>query len=389
VELKLEWNPEVIERGKDLNVGARLVQLTSAALISHDIYCEERYTSADGSRLAFLRSPLGGPPEQLWLCDLRTLEVACLSETIVGFPTSPLYGDSLFFARPTTSSKRVLTRVHLKTLEMDDVFDLSECPHMRWLVSSISPDERYYVSNFRVKGNIWGLYRVDLQRGTWEPFHEHKDICNPHPQFEPSRGDDILVQLNNGSIIDDEANIIQLVGEEGATLYAIDRDGGNERPLPVGKPFTGGVTGHECWVARTGKVLLSAADERKGALYLAAPGAKSAECLWKGLIFCHVAASNDGRYFIADCYSGYDVESLAHGKIYVGSMATCRMLPLCDVGLASAQFTHPHAYMTPDNRYVIFNSCRTGVGQVWAAEIPAGFLGALDDPLLASPSAAG
>ena len=33
--------------------------------------------------------------------------------------------------------------------------------------------------------------------------------------------------------------------------------------------------------------------------------------------------------------------------------------------------------MTSDNRHVIFNSDYTGLGQVWAAEIPNGFLDAL------------
>jgi hypothetical protein len=33
--------------------------------------------------------------------------------------------------------------------------------------------------------------------------------------------------------------------------------------------------------------------------------------------------------------------------------------------------------MTPDNRYVIYNSIVTGVGQVYAARVPDGFLDAL------------
>jgi len=52
VQLKPRWQTETIARGCDANVGARLTQLTSAALISHNIYCEERYTSADGGFIA-------------------------------------------------------------------------------------------------------------------------------------------------------------------------------------------------------------------------------------------------------------------------------------------------------------------------------------------------
>jgi len=375
VKLKLRWMPEMIGRGVDRNVGARMRQLTSAAIISHNIYCEERYGTTDGARIAILRSPLGSPQEELWVCDLRTWEVACLSKSIIGCPTSNLYRDTLFYIRPVGSSGRVLVRVDLKTLDEDEIFDLSKCPDSRWPVCTISPDERYFVCNMRVAGNIWGLYRVDLQQGIWEVFHEHVDICNPHPQFEPSKGNDILVQLNRGSVIDDEGNIIRLVGEEEATLYLIDRNGGNLRPLPVGKPYTWGVTGHECWIADTGKIILTISDPLRGAVHIVTPGDAVSRCLWRGLGFAHISASSDGRYFVCDDFS--------NGRIYVGSIHSGRLLPLCDSGatVSLPQYTHPHPYMTPDNRYVIFNSDSTGLGQVWAAEIPKGFLEALDDPL--------
>lgn len=97
--------------------------------------------------------------------------------------------------------------------------------------------------------------------------------------------------------------------------------------------------------------------------------------LWPGLGFGHISGSVDGRHFVVDDF--------ANGRVYVGRIATGRLLPLCDTGSScgSPQYTHPHAYMTPGNRHVVFNSDRTGLGQVWAAEVPPGFLEALDDPL--------
>jgi len=372
MKLKLHWYPEVVRRGADPNVGAQLYQLTSAALISHDIYCEERYTSADGAMVAFLRNALGrGPGEELWVCNLRTGEVAAVNSAISGFPTSNLFNDALYFTGEGKASDQVLMRFDMKTLELDEVFDMRQCPGTRWPVGSISPDERYYIRNYRVGEQVWGLFRVDLQRGTWETFHEHEDTCNPHPQFEPGKGEDILVQLNCGCRIDAEENIIELVGEEGAKLYVIDRDGGNLRMLPVGNPHTTGVTGHECWVGNTGKVILTTGG---GEIHLATPGAEKSQLLWKGLPFMHISASVDGNYFLAD--------DISNGRLYIGSIATGRLLPICDSGATctSAQHSHPHAYMTPDNRFVIFNSDRTGLCQLWGAEIPAGFLEALDLP---------
>ena len=65
----------------------------------------------------------------------------------------------------------------------------------------------------------------------------------------------------------------------------------------------------------------------------------------------------------------------------MGSIASGHLLPLCDTraSCSGPQYTHTHAYMTSDNRHVIFNSDHTGLGQVWAAEIPAGFLDAVEN----------
>src|SRR5687767_2996583 len=87
MKLKLRWMAEAILRGTDSNVGAHLTQVTSAALISHNIYCEERYTSAGGRYIAFLRSALGQEGEELWLHETKTPSVARLSDgPIYGYP---------------------------------------------------------------------------------------------------------------------------------------------------------------------------------------------------------------------------------------------------------------------------------------------------------------
>jgi hypothetical protein len=315
----------------------------------------------------------GVTPEQLWIGDLRTKEVASVHPCITGFPTSNLFNDGLYFAAPSGGSERVLMRLDMRTLELDELYDLEKCPKTRWPVGSISPDGRYYISNFRASTQVWGLYRVDLQRGTWEAFHEHADICNPHPQFEPSKGEDILVQLNCDCVIDDDDNIITLVGEEGAKLYVIDKDGGNLRMLPVGKPYTGGVTGHECWVGDTGAVILTSDG---GEIHLATAGDDRSQLLWKGPLFMHISASVDGQYFLVD--------DIRNGRLYIGSIATRRMLCLSDTGATCSypQHSHPHAYMTPGNKHVIFNSDKHGLAQVWAAEIPEWVLPALDVPVV-------
>jgi Tol biopolymer transport system component len=367
---------EGIGRGTDNNFGAALTQITSAALISHNIYCEERYTSADGSYIAFLRSALGQEGEELWLHEACTANVARLSEKIYGYPSSNIYSDSLFYVRLGDQSNRVLVRVDLSTLEQEEVFDLSKCPRTRYPSATVSRDDRYYVSNFLIRDNLWGLFRADLERGTWEVFHEQEEICNPHVQFEPSRGEEILVQWNRGSRVDAEQNVVGWADERGTTLYVVNRDGGNLRTLPVGKPHTGAITGHECWIGDTGKVLLSTHGDNGNEIHISAPGEEQSQLLWNGMSFDHLSVSQDGKYFVTD--------DMSNSRIYVGSLETGRLLPLCDSGASfghSTQYTHPHAYMTPDNKRIIFNSDRTGTAQVWCVDVPQGFLEALSTPI--------
>lgn len=369
--IKPLWHTETISREQDSHVGAKLTQLTSASLISHNIYCEERYCSADGNRIAFLRSPLGRNPEELWVADIRTGEVTPVSDSIGGYPTSSLYSDNLYFSRLRHDGGKVLMRVNLHSLEVEEVFDLSKCPSWRWSVSSVSPDDRWFVSNYRVHDEVFALYRIDLERGTWEVFHERRDISNPHLQFEPSKGQDLMVQLNHGSRYDEEGNVIEMCGEQGASLYVIDRDGNNLRDLPVGQPHTPRITGHQCWIGDTGKIALTVSENQ---IHIVTPGESKSRCLWKGLMyFGHISTSSDGKYYLTDNFG----ES---NKLYVGSFHTGRMIAVFDSGASCGdpQYTHPHAYLTPDNSRIIFNSDRTGITQVWSAELPAELWSALD-----------
>ena len=379
MKIALRWQREAIGRGEDPHTGARLTQLTSAVMVSHNVYCEERYGSADGRLVALLRSRTGHRPEDLWLCDLRTNLVAPLADAVQGFPSTPAGTDGLYYV---TCAGRcpVLMKADLRTLECEEVTGMAECPHgwYPWTTFYVAPDERHLISNVRIDRHTWGLCRMDLASGRWDTFHVHRDICNPHAQFEPGRGQDILVQLNRGCDIDDQNNIIRLVGDEGATLYLIDRDGGNVRYLPVGKPHTGAVSGHECWIGRTGRILLSTCEAGWNELRVLTPGEPSSRCLWRGigrtLAFMHVSASTDGNYFVCD--------DIRDGRIYVGRIDNGRMLALCDSGASCGlpQYTHPHPFLSIDNRVVVFNSDRTGVPQVWAATLPEGFLDVLDVP---------
>ncbi|MEA2063324.1 MAG: hypothetical protein U9P14_06480 [Gemmatimonadota bacterium] len=167
-----------------------------------------------------------------------------------------------------------------------------------------------------------------------------------------------------------------MVGPEGATLYLIDIHGENIRPLPIGKPFTPSIQGHECWLGKTGKVLATLTQDieingRKGNLVTVADGDKAPTVIAGGPYFWHVASSADGKYFICDDTSG---------NIYIGSVATGKYRRLCcsDTVLGARQYTHSHPFLSPDCRFAFFNSTRSGIAQIYAASIPGDFLESLD-----------
>jgi Tol biopolymer transport system component len=112
-------------------------------------------------------------------------------------------------------------------------------------------------------------------------------------------------------------------------------------------------------------VLLTAGD---GTIYLVKVGDEKAKVVAKNKGFNHISSSADGQFFVVDDFR--------NGVLYVGSLVTGRCLPLCDshASCGRPQYTHTHPYITPNNRYVIFNSDQTGICQIYAAEIPDGFL---------------
>lgn len=370
----VRWIRERIARGTDPLAGATVWQLTSAVAISYAIYGEQLYCSADGNRIAFLRfysTDHKDGPMELWVADLRNDSVTLLGKAAFFLVAGNGMQDSIYYLRHNDSGVLVMMHVTLKTLEQTEVFAFDQCPPPvdRGLLA-VSPDGRYAMTIRRLGERRYGIERLDLKHGTWQLIHEKDDIFNAHLQFSPAGGD-LMVQQNRGGLIDEARNVIRSVGLEGATLYVIDQDGKHERALPIGTPHTPPVTGHECWIGKTGRLLLTTLG---GKIVTAGPGDKEATLIAEGFKYNHISASPDGRFFVVDDFRT--------SRLYLGCIATKRILPFYDSGASSGspQYTHTHPYITPGNRHVIFNSDRTGICQVYAASIPRELLEKLEQP---------
>lgn len=382
-----EWFTEACDQQPDPESGARITRLTSAVCINSNVYCEQPYCSKDGNRVAVMRQDgmgldLGGA---LMVADLRTLHSAVIERSIDLDPCTSAWSGFLYYLRHGEE----LIRFCLDTLTKEIVADCITLP-VNCHIQSVSPDLRYCIAQAVLPGPTMGVLRIDLEGGGWDVIFEHPEITNSHLQYNPVNGRDILVQHNRGSRMAADGTILKRGDAElGATLMVIDGEGGNCRKLPAGPPHTAGCTGHECFVADTGKVAFTVnatgpnreLDSRypEGNLFTAGPGdAEPTVFAAPEHYFNHLCVSKCGKYFVCDSYPkglpgpvAIVIGNLQSGK-YRAIVKDCRST------LSGAQCRHPHPYLTSENRHVVYNSDCDAIPHVYFAEVPDGFLAGLD-----------
>lgn len=363
---------EAIPAWENAESGAKIVQLTSQPVISTNVHMEQRFTSADGRRIAIERQPFGKPPE-LWVCDLDTTRLYRIGAGRA--MTASFSRDAIHYLTPSPGAR--LMWLNLTDLSTSEVMAIPDEAVPRKL--AVSPDERWIVAGpFWSRDNLYRLDLIDLAKGKRTTLCELEDIPNPHLQFDPGNAGRLLVQVNRGSKYTPSAGLTRLSGPLGATLCLVAVPSGDVTPLPVGLPDdTPAISGHSTWAGKSGRVVFTTAPGVADSLlsntgvFRLTPGDGKPLQLVSGQRFNHLAISDDGRFFIVDDHRTQ--------TIFIGSVETGRFLELCKsrTRQGKPQYTHAHPYLTPDNRHVIFNSNVTGVAQVYAATVPAGFLDTL------------
>jgi hypothetical protein len=241
------------------------------------------------------------------------------------------------------------------------------CPIKRFVMSlgTASTDGRYYAYGTVLdpEWKMFGLVLIDLQTGRETILDRDQYLCNPHPHFEPGQGKCILIQHNRGCRFSPEGERIRIVGPEGATLYLLSVPDGKRIPLPVGKPHTEPISGHEVWLGTTREILMTAGD------LIAVRQGQPARKITNGFNFVHVHASRCGRVFLCGNHQGeYD---LVIGSPKTGKTAVvCSAKTRTDGPPRTIRNTHPRPYLSPDLKWAIFLSNRSGSPQVYAASVP-------------------
>jgi len=249
---------------------------------------------------------------------------------------------------------------------------LLEFPRMRLTsLGTVSSDHRYFAVG-AVTDPEWksfDILLIDLKTGGYRTIDRDPFILNPHPQFEPAEGRQLLIQHNRGGRYSLDGKLERLVGPEGATVYLLSVPEGERTLLKVGLPFTTACTGHEAWAGTSKEIVLTVAasgefSPEKGNL-LGVRADQEARVVARGYSFNHVGVSRCGRLFSADDWRG-------SFKVVIGSVRSGKCLEVCESKTQPSrdQSTHPHPYLTPDLNWVIFNSNRSGIPHVYAARIP-------------------
>jgi len=375
-----------VKKTEELDNGVIVYQVTDEEVLKDNIYCERSYTTADSRAFIYQRliardreKYFGYEEAEYVLCEFGTWK-----KTILGRGYSYLemtYDGCLFFYyRRTDSGTRELVCVDTGTPSSRIIpVDGDVHPYSSMAVNCTG-DLIAYGRPLSFDNQNFGVEIIDLNTGEKKVILEDPWICNPHPQFDPSDRTSLLIQQNRGCKFAVNGTRIKGAGKEGATLFIVNAETGNRTPLSIGKPHTLNCSGHEQWIGRTSEILLSLSvytnpSDVPFPTLMTVRAGSPARLVHEKLRACHVHASLCGRYFLVD------VE--LSNKLVLGRIDTGRHVELCSLGsfrLMDAQFlkfdkqynqsAHPHAYLSRDLKWAIFNSCRTGRPEIHVASIP-------------------
>ena len=352
--------------------GVEVWQVTTEDFPQSNIYGEVPYCSADSRWLVYARTNRKLPTNrtEFMVVELGTWKQHRLdtAASLSGCAISP--GGVFYYVKRADDGELDLLRADLAQGRPERVYRFRNRLQIRSL-GTVTSDGRYYAGGVVTdpEWKMFGVALVDLTKGEQAIIDRDPFILNPHPQFEPRDGRQLLIQHNRGGAFSPDGKLERLVGPEGATLYLLSVPEGKRTTLRVGTPFTTPCTGHEAWIGPTQEVLLSVAasgnfaPDQGNLLAIRAGG--DPRVVARAYRFNHIGASRCGKLFSADDWQG------AY-KLVIGSTAGGKWAEVCESKTKPTrdQSSHPHPYLPPDLKWLIFNSTRSGPAHLYAARLP-------------------
>jgi len=346
----------------DPDSGAEIFQLTHGEQPTDDIYGEQPYGSRKGDRIAVRHFAQGKLPGGLSILDLTDGKLHPVLTGKVRFPAFHAWGAYLYYQQEVDGTL-VLKRCHYETLAKEDVVELPQ-QEGRFSYGTVAPDLRYYAASVHPEKGGSKVMAVDIETGKHRTLAQRPEYHFKHEQFSMDGTNRVLIQ----------ANKLPDVKEVHLGALHVDREG--IEWFPADRPHTPRPTGHEAWVGPTGRILFSTGVDKdsKGNIWTAGLKDASAELVSKTPTrFGHVSVSRCGRFWIGDATREEGI------PIHIGRLGsgTHTRLVFSRTKQSRKQWTHTHPYLTSDNRWLIFNSTRSGRPQVHGARIKEGFLDSL------------
>jgi hypothetical protein len=355
------WLGQPLETDPDS--GAETHRLIDDARPTDDIYGEQPYSPPAGNRIAvehFATDTLAGG---LSILDLTDGSLHAVLTTEPRFPAFHAWGDYLYY-QEVVGDKLLLKRCHYQRLVKEVVAELPTAQG-KFSYGTVSSNHRYYAASVHPKGGASMVLLMDLNTGRNRILAQRPEFHFKHEQFSRDGRHRVLIQANK---LPDVAEV---------RLGALEVDQEGIRWFPADRPHTARPTGHEAWIGRSDRILFSTGSDKdsQGNLWTAALEDTAPTLVTRTPIrFGHVSASRCGRYWIGDAVAEKDI------PIHIGSLKSGRHRRLVFSRTrieGKQQPTHPHPYLTADNRWLIFNSTRSGHPQVYGARVPKGLLESL------------
>ncbi len=356
---------------EELDTGVVITQVTENPGAKDNIYCELPWCDKYSHGFVYRQKAEGSGPNgaNYVYCKFGTWETEVIG---TGLSSCGVTFEGVFFYRRVAGGKQEFVRVNLTSGESRVIYEFPEDFAPRGNVT-ISPDERYYAYGVSISFDpiLFGIELVDLESGTREIINTDPEICNPHTQFEPTHGKWVMVQHNRGCEHLPDGTRTRLVGHEGATEYLVGIPDGQVTRLPVGTPHTTGITGHEAWIAGRDEILMSVGAREnyapdKGNLIAVTATGDVRQMGIPGIQVNHVGTTPDGRFFTVDDWRGTS-------KLVIGSTVSGKSAVVCEsrTSMSQSQDTHGHPYLSPDAKWLVYNSDSPGRPQIHAASVPA------------------
>ncbi len=340
----------------DAESGVDIYRLIDDPRPADNIYGEQPYGSADGSRIAIRFYREGEADGGLSLLDLTDGSLCPVLETAPRFPAFHAWGESIYY-QESVGDRLVLKRCSYRTLVTEEILDLSDETD-RLSYGTVSPDGRYYAVSAHGEEDRSRVLSFDLHTGERLVSIDSERRLK-HEQFALDGSNRVLIQANSRDVVTVYLGILSPTAE-GVEWLAADR------------PHTPRPTGHEAWVGATDRVFYSTAvDEPDDPnIWVTGVGDSAPTAIQASHRFCHVSVSRCGNYWIGDAREEDGT------PIYAGTFGSgrCRRVIVSSTVHDGKQWSHTHPYLTADNSWLIYTSTRAGHPQVFGARFPEGFL---------------